>query len=1189
MSGYLNHSKLRKALVLLTPFLVFCFSNLKAQISYDKRAGGAIGEAPKIGNFNASNGLDNVEYSTGTVNINIPLYEVKAHDIVVPISISYSALGIKVGQEAGAPGMGWELNAGGKIIKQINGRDDEFSNSSNSLTSTTNFSLNPDNVRNDREKLRKVILGVYDYAFDAFSYTLPTAGGRFVKDGLTFPYDPTFKYDGSAGHKITIGDGLVHNFMAGDRILIDKQKRYASIDELSTEMRELSPSEIWGRDIYSYVSDYNLYSIISSKFKDTVKFEYDQKSFVSGIAGKRRITTLETLPLARNLIKKANGTWEDLNGPYYFQGEPVVSQTRTDIVEHYRIKTIIYATGRVRFEYSVNDVLGRDVLTAVIVEQKVKSVYKWLKRYEFNYDPDVQYGHYLTSIEVQDANGAKAGKWSFNYYGGDTSGSFGKLPVDPTSGSMAQDRWGFYNGKTNNKTLLENPDSLISLRDIPHYPSRYKNYPSSSPSSFEYRRNEAKYFYSPNDASASNVAYALRETIFWEALKGTIKKITTPTGESVNYEYESNKYQIQGWTQTGPTTYQSYYKVYDGGGIRVKSITRNDGIMFSGKTLSKKSYKYGVGSPSYLSTVESGYGIVNIPGVVSSIIYKYADGLSTYSSENLNYMSHPLNDLALHKGSSAYYPSVTETIYNGPSLSGETVYYYSPSDVEAGPWNYVIASSTTQLNMPEFYTNQGVKESRPAGQAYRIVEYDGSRLAGTKVRETANTYTNFKAPSSSPKRYSFFGGVRGMLIGQYSSSFRLCTPTAVPGQGLVYDCSWIATIANMDPLGYLYLGPEVEDNYYPGKYYGNVVELSTFSNVYKLSKTVTTSYNFSGIDPMVSTTNYYYDNVYHMQPTRIASFNSNGDTTAVRIKYPLDFPGNTINGVDLLRTANRMSEPVEQVSMIKKDAAYQVTDGVKNTFKSSNGLVLNDKTYRLNTGGKYIPLTGYSENHAGYEEQSSYDFYDEMGNLLLFSNLYSPKTAVLWGYNQQYPIAQVSNVPNIYDVGYTNFESDNKDYLKGFWTYAGIPVVDLTSPAADNVYPLVGKPITKTYYTTGKKYILSYWYKVGSAITVTGGTVGAETKKNVKGNWILAEREITANSTITISGTGFIDELAFYPADGQLSTYTYNVGIGLTRSQDPKGLSTSYEYDNEQRIKYIRDQQGNIVKAYNYNIGSRYK
>jgi YD repeat-containing protein len=555
-------------------------------------------------------------------------------------------------------------------------------------------------------------------------------------------------------------------------------------------------------------------------------------------------------------------------------------------------------------------------------------------------------------------------------------------------------------------------------------------------------------------------------------------------------------------------------------------------------------------------------------------------------------MSHPLNDVTLYKGSSAYYPSVTETIYSGPVPSGETVYYYSPSDVEGGPWNYVIPSNEFQLNMPEFYTNQGVKESRTAGQPYKIVEYSGSRLAGTKVRETTNSHTNFKAPPSSPKRYSYFGGVKGLLIGQYTGSFRLCVGTPVvgaSGAGLVYECSTIATVVNMDPLGYLYKGPEVEGNYYPGKYYGSTVELSTLSNVYKLSKTVTTNYNFSGIHPMVNTTNYYYDNIMHMQPTRIASFNSNGDTTTTRTKYALDFPNNDIAGVELLRAANRISDPVEQLSMVKVGSANQVAGGLKNTFKSGGGGVLNDKTYKLNTGGKFIPLTNYSETYAGYELENSYDFYDETGNLTLYSTLNSPKTAVLWGYNQQYPIAKVVNVPYIYDVAYTNFESENKDHLKGFWTYSGIPAIDATCPSGDNVYPLAGKPITKALYTMGKKYILSYWYKIGSVITVSGGTVGAEVKKNVKGNWIFVEREISPTATVTLSGTGFIDELGFYPADGQLTTYSYNVGVGLTRSQDPKGQFTTYEYDNEQRVKYIRDQQGNIVKAYDYNIGSRYK
>lgn len=51
----------------------------------------------------------------------------------------------------------------------------------------------------------------------------------------------------------------------------------------------------------------------------------------------------------------------------------------------------------------------------------------------------------------------------------------------------------------------------------------------------------------------------------------------------------------------------------------------------------------------------------------------------------------------------------------------------------------------------------------------------------------------------------------------------------------------------------------------------------------------------------------------------------------------------------------------------------------------------------------------------------------------------------------------------------------------------------------------------------------------------------------------------------------------------QVSTYTYKYGAGLTSQTDAKGMTLYYEYDNFQRLKLIKDTDGNIVKTYKYN------
>lgn len=65
-----------------------------------------------------------VGHYTGIPNIVIPLYKIELDGMEIPISLNYHASGVKVAQDASWVGMGWALNAGGCIAKNIQGWDD---------------------------------------------------------------------------------------------------------------------------------------------------------------------------------------------------------------------------------------------------------------------------------------------------------------------------------------------------------------------------------------------------------------------------------------------------------------------------------------------------------------------------------------------------------------------------------------------------------------------------------------------------------------------------------------------------------------------------------------------------------------------------------------------------------------------------------------------------------------------------------------------------------------------------------------------------------------------------------------------------------------------------------------------------------------------------------------------------------
>lgn len=86
---------------------------------------------------------------TGIPDISIPIYTIKFKDITVPISISYHAGGIKVTEEASQVGLGWVLNAGGSISRNVLGADD-FNSATyfdNTIQDFSNGQLVRDNVQ----------------------------------------------------------------------------------------------------------------------------------------------------------------------------------------------------------------------------------------------------------------------------------------------------------------------------------------------------------------------------------------------------------------------------------------------------------------------------------------------------------------------------------------------------------------------------------------------------------------------------------------------------------------------------------------------------------------------------------------------------------------------------------------------------------------------------------------------------------------------------------------------------------------------------------------------------------------------------------------------------------------------------------------------------------------------------------
>jgi hypothetical protein len=192
----------------------------------------------------------------------------------------------------------------------------------------------------------------------------------------------------------------------------------------------------------------------------------------------------------------------------------------------------------------------------------------------------------------------------------------------------------------------------------------------------------------------------------------------------------------------------------------------------------------------------------------------------------------------------------------------------------------------------------------------------------------------------------------------------------------------------------------------------------------------------------------------------------------------------------------------------------------------------------------------------------------------------------VWSHQTTLPIAEVKNA-TVDQIAYTGFESD-ADTDKGNWSYVGSSVPG-PGKTGQRYYPLaVSTPLTRGLTTAGT-YLVSYWAK-GSTVQVSGGTVSDATAPSAADadGWVFYQKRVVAAAGTTVklevtTGSASLDDVRLHPADAYMITYTYHPLVGVTSQTGPDGVMIYYFYDSLQRLSYIKDQDGNVIKRYQYH------
>ena len=107
-------------ILLITLTILFCGVLQAQEKSYFSELVPPSPDVAQLGQY----GNTEVGKYTGTANVSVPLHAIDLDGLQVPINLSYQTGGIKVAQESSWVGLGWNLSANAVITREVNGYDD---------------------------------------------------------------------------------------------------------------------------------------------------------------------------------------------------------------------------------------------------------------------------------------------------------------------------------------------------------------------------------------------------------------------------------------------------------------------------------------------------------------------------------------------------------------------------------------------------------------------------------------------------------------------------------------------------------------------------------------------------------------------------------------------------------------------------------------------------------------------------------------------------------------------------------------------------------------------------------------------------------------------------------------------------------------------------------------------------------
>ncbi|WP_303318396.1 hypothetical protein Q4Q34_10135 [Flavivirga abyssicola] len=1064
-----------------------------------------------------------VSHYSGLPTINIPFYTIDLDGLQIPISLSYHARGIRVEEIAPRVGIGWALNYGGMVSRQIRGKADDTWNSDEKGYLTQNYYESFETNESTR-------IGVWsdatndigDLVPDQFMFNFLGYSGKFIFDQKTkepllqnyadFKIEPIYgnatTHAGIKAWVVTNENG--YKFYFGE---YNNSSTIANRDEIERSFAYTTDGVLdFGRPILS--NDYNSWQLVAIESPRGNKVEF--------------IYELESTQFHKRSYDK-----RELNGTTissYF------SRIRS---KEYKIKEIVFNEGHI-------------VFTKDNVERE-----------------DINFGYSLKEIEIKDLNAISVAKYSFNYsYNYDTSTG----NVNPTLMS--------YDTKARKRLFLDNIEKIAPNGTTePFYSFEYIN-KQELPNRFSNAQDVWGYYNGKTNGQfltffdyGGNTINRKVDTI--KAKTGLLRKINLPTGGSKEFEFEANKAKVPDYFKDlyydginpttpksvgmvkGPThyvgnkTYEIPFTIENkisGSIFTIVQFMGNFGTCSSTEQLVNCNYKVRIqgANGGYSIFMGSGNSSALPPGDYKLIVrqltgvddpYDFFNGFAV----NISWNESLDPNIAIYSGGNRVKKTILNSEWNGTI---EKSYEYLTNLNE---------TSGLLFSLPSYYFIQKTILGVPVIDAYGarpgspLTYEQGNHVGYSHVTEYINGNTigdggkneySFTAVPDSGDFYKFPYTIsmdnewmRGKLL--TSKTYK----KTLGGYDLINEIENKYKYANF-PIYYHITNPplpqEIVRLFYKKDKLQFHIPLIIFKpgndpnpanwdhNDYKVynltggtqhlySSKITSYYNTL---PVSTETKYYYDYDNHYQSNQSETNTSDSKPIITKIFYPDDIISTSSLGFDNLTPNEKAAidklkapSPTNLTGEHRTAVPIQVEvykDEDEDGFADSSELLSTQRTnYRTWPNGITLPeYTQSSKDGTPLDNRVQFHNYDNKGNPIEVSKTDGTSITYIWGYNQEYPVVKIENA-----------------------TYASV-IATLTA---------------------------------AELTAIKDGTYN----------------QSTMMATLNKIRTGL--------PDAMVTTYTYDPLVGATSITDPKGYTIYYEYDDFNRLEFIKDDTGKLLSENKYN------